>query len=238
MRANKAVFLAPKAALDWFQGKQLMGLPFAIAGHKYGKGTSTVVCQPVTFMIAAIDAPSWDRSKLRTRSCLVVRLRELDTRAAFCLVLKLRRLETLERERDFAFDRGIGTSEMGDTIVGPPGPRSGQRPAGFGPEAHASASVTNSNAPFPREVQQNMSNLVAQLPLSRANSTKRIAQRAWVIVSFGTRCPRKVQERRFGHRLSVGLLGICKRAMLMPLGGAFQKKLSQASAYRVHGPLW
>ena len=42
MRANKAVFLAPKAALDWFQGKQLMGLPFAIADHKYGKGTSTV----------------------------------------------------------------------------------------------------------------------------------------------------------------------------------------------------
>src|SRR4029077_4643085 len=99
-------------------------------------------------MIAAIDAPSWERSKLRTRSCLVVRLRELDTRAAFCLVLKLGGLGTLERERDSAFDRGIGTSEMGDTIVAPPRPRPGQQPAGFGPEALACASVTDSHAPF------------------------------------------------------------------------------------------
>jgi len=68
-------------------------------------------------MIAAIVAPAWDRSKLRTRSCLVVRLRELDTRAAFCLVLKLRRFEPLERGRDFAFDRAMGTSEMGDDRV-------------------------------------------------------------------------------------------------------------------------
>jgi hypothetical protein len=65
-------------------------------------------------MIAAIVAPAWDRSKLRTR---LVRLRELDTRAAFCLVLKLRRFEPLERGRDFAFDRAMGTSEMGDDRV-------------------------------------------------------------------------------------------------------------------------
>jgi hypothetical protein len=64
-------------------------------------------------MIAAMVALSWDRSRLRTRSCLVVPLREPEARAAFCLVLKLRRFETLKRERDFAFDRAIGTSERG-----------------------------------------------------------------------------------------------------------------------------
>ena len=42
MRANKAVLLAPKAAFDSFQGKQLMGLPFGIADHKYRTGTLTV----------------------------------------------------------------------------------------------------------------------------------------------------------------------------------------------------
>jgi hypothetical protein len=40
--ANKAVFLAPKAAFHSFQGKQLMGLPFGIADHKYRTGTLTV----------------------------------------------------------------------------------------------------------------------------------------------------------------------------------------------------
>ena len=40
--ANKAVCLAPKAAFDSFQGKQLMGLPFGIAVHKYRTGTLTV----------------------------------------------------------------------------------------------------------------------------------------------------------------------------------------------------
>jgi hypothetical protein len=92
-------------------------------------------CQPVTFMIAAMVALSWDRSRLRTRSCLVVPLREPEARAAFCLVLKLRRFETLKRERDFAFDRAIGTSERGDTIVATPRP--GRQPAGSGPEALA-----------------------------------------------------------------------------------------------------
>jgi hypothetical protein len=120
------------------------------------------------FMIATIVAPSWDRSKLRTRSCLVVRLREPEARAAFCPNLKLRRFETLERERDFAFDRAIGTSEMGDTIVAPPRPRPGQQTTGSALRRSPAASVTNSNAPIPREVQQNMSNLVAQLPLSWA----------------------------------------------------------------------
>ena len=125
-------------------------------------------CQPVTFMIAAIVAPSWERSKLRTRSCLEVPMRERETRAEFCLVLKLARFETLERERGFAFDRVIGTSEMGDTIVAPPRPRQASYPRGPVLRRSAAASVTDSNAPIPREVQQNMSNLVAQLPLSWA----------------------------------------------------------------------
>jgi hypothetical protein len=57
MRANKAVLLAPKAAFDSFQGKQLMGLPFGIEDHKYGTGTST---------LAQVDneeePPSWFRN--------------------------------------------------------------------------------------------------------------------------------------------------------------------------------
>jgi len=42
VRANKLVFLAPKAAFDSFQGKQLMGLASGIADQKYRTGTSTV----------------------------------------------------------------------------------------------------------------------------------------------------------------------------------------------------
>src|ERR1700758_1323065 len=57
MRANKEVLLAPKAAFDSFQRKQLMGLPFGIADHKYGTGMSTV---------AQVDkeenSPSWFRN--------------------------------------------------------------------------------------------------------------------------------------------------------------------------------
>ena len=40
--ANKAVFLAPKAAFQSLQGEQLMGLPFGIADHKYRTGMLTV----------------------------------------------------------------------------------------------------------------------------------------------------------------------------------------------------
>ena len=40
--ANKAVFLAPKAAFHSLQGKQLMGLPLGIADHKHRTGTFTV----------------------------------------------------------------------------------------------------------------------------------------------------------------------------------------------------
>jgi len=40
--ANKAVFMTPKLAFHSFQGKQLMGLPFGIADHKYCTGTLTV----------------------------------------------------------------------------------------------------------------------------------------------------------------------------------------------------
>ena len=57
MRANKAIFLAPKAAFRLFQSKQLMGLPLGIADHEDRTGTSTV---------AQVDkeekSPSWFRN--------------------------------------------------------------------------------------------------------------------------------------------------------------------------------
>jgi len=118
-------------------------------------------------MIAAIVAPSWERSKLRTGSCLEVPMRERETRAAFCLVLNLARFETLERERGFAFDLAIkdlrGRRHHRRTTSTPP-----SYPRGPVLRRSPAASVTDSNAPFPGEVQQNTSNLVARLLLSWA----------------------------------------------------------------------
>src|SRR6516162_740649 len=78
-------------------------------------------CHPVTFDIAAIDAPPLVRSRPRMRSCLVAPLETRDTCGAFALILD--RFLGLERELAFAFV--IGTSEVGDTIVAPPRPRQG-----------------------------------------------------------------------------------------------------------------
>src|SRR3974390_736083 len=71
-------------------------------------------CQPVVFEIAAIVAPSFARSRLSTRSCLVPRF-ERDARCAPVFVFDLRRFA--------GFVRGLGlvlsamwTSEVGDTI--------------------------------------------------------------------------------------------------------------------------
>src|SRR6516164_2892179 len=91
-------------------------------------------CHPVVFEIAAMVVPPLAWSRPSTRSCLVVLPLERD---AVCV-------------RFFVFDLscfaglvpGLGlvlgamwTSEVGDTIVAPPRPRSGQLPAGSGPEA-------------------------------------------------------------------------------------------------------
>ena len=62
-------------------------------------------------------------------------MRERETRAAFCLVLNLARFETLERERDFAFDRGIGPPRWATPSSHHLDPA--ELPAGSGPEALA-----------------------------------------------------------------------------------------------------
>ena len=72
-------------------------------------------CYPVVFEIAVIVAPSFARSRLSTRSCLVVPRFERDALGAPVFVFDLRRFA--------GFVRGLGlllgamwTSEVGDTI--------------------------------------------------------------------------------------------------------------------------
>jgi hypothetical protein len=65
-------------------------------GQEHVQGQTTHGCRRIELlgdrdkgdvMGIEIVAPSWDRSKLRTRSCLVVRLRELEARAAFLTIV-------------------------------------------------------------------------------------------------------------------------------------------------------
>ena len=132
-------------------------------------------------------------------------MRERETRAAFCLVLNLARFETLERERGFAFDLAIkdlrGRRHHRRTTSTPP-----SYPRGPVLRRSPAASVTDSNAPFPREVQQNMSNLVAQLPLSSATSTQthRPARLGYRVVLV-----RDVRDRSKGADLAIAFPSAC-----------------------------
>src|SRR6516225_12118156 len=91
-------------------------------------------CQPVTFEIAAMEVPPLDRSRPRTRSCLVVLPLERGAVCVLFLVFDLSCFAGLVRGLGVVLNLAIGTSEVGDTIVAPPRPRSGQPPAGSGPK--------------------------------------------------------------------------------------------------------
>ena len=78
-------------------------------------------------------ARAW--SMLRIWSCLVFPLLKADTGPAFRFDFPLGAFAGFERELGFGLDLDIRTSKVGDTIVAPPRPRSGQLPAGSGPKA-------------------------------------------------------------------------------------------------------
>src|SRR5215470_19615726 len=82
-------------------------------------------CQPVTFEMAAIVVPFLARSRPRTRSCLVILPLERDAVCALFFVFDLSRFAGLVRGLGLVLDLAMRTSEVGDTIVAPPRPRSG-----------------------------------------------------------------------------------------------------------------
>src|SRR5215471_7598336 len=82
-------------------------------------------CHPVTFEMAAMVVPPLALSRPRTRSCLVFPLLERDARGALFFVFDLSRFAGLMRGLGLVLDLGMRTSEVGDTIVAPPRPRSG-----------------------------------------------------------------------------------------------------------------
>src|SRR5215475_1479584 len=90
-------------------------------------------CQPVTFEIAAMEAPPLVWSRPSTRSCLVVPPLERDARGLLFFVFDLSCFASLARGLGLVLDLAMRTSEVGDTIVAPPRPRQGQLPAGSGP---------------------------------------------------------------------------------------------------------
>src|SRR5262252_8403908 len=91
-------------------------------------------CHPVTFEIAAMVVPPLAWSRPRTRSCLVVLPPERDAVCVFFFAVDLSCFAGLLRGLDLVLDLAI-KNLVGDTIVAPPRPRSGQLPAGSGPKA-------------------------------------------------------------------------------------------------------
>src|SRR5262249_44316300 len=74
-------------------------------------------CHPVIFEMAVMVVPPVARSRPRTRSCLVPPPLERDVRGAFF---------GLGRGLDLVLTLAMRISEVGDIIVAPPRPRSGQ----------------------------------------------------------------------------------------------------------------
>src|SRR6516165_327254 len=92
-------------------------------------------CHPVTFEMAAIVVPPLARSRPRTRSCLDTPPLEHDAVRIFFFVFDLSCFAGLLRGLRLVLNLAMRTSEVGDTIVAPRRPRSGQPPAGSGPKA-------------------------------------------------------------------------------------------------------
>src|ERR1700745_4147486 len=85
-------------------------------------------CHPVTFEIAAMVVPPLAWSRPRTRSYLVLLPLERDRRCGLFFVFDLSCFAGLVRELGPVLTLAMRTSEVGDTIVAPPRPRSGQPP--------------------------------------------------------------------------------------------------------------
>src|SRR5215470_4702166 len=83
-------------------------------------------CHPVIFEIAAMVVPPFTWSRQRTRSCLVLAPLERDARGALLLMFDLTCLAGPVRGLDLVLTLAMRTSEVGDIIVAPPRPRSGQ----------------------------------------------------------------------------------------------------------------
>src|SRR5215470_3529301 len=103
--------------------------------------------------MAAIVVPFLARSSPRTRSCLVIPLLERDAVCALFFVFDLSCFARLVLGLRLVSDLAIRTSEVGDTIVAPPRPRSGEPPAGYVPKRCYGVSGINTNARFAAEVQ-------------------------------------------------------------------------------------
>src|SRR5215471_18839568 len=82
-------------------------------------------CQPVTFEMAAIVVPFLALSSPRMWLCLVILLLKRDARGALFFVFDLSRFAGLVRGLGLVLDLAMRTSEVADTIVAPPRPRSG-----------------------------------------------------------------------------------------------------------------
>jgi hypothetical protein len=143
------------------------------------------------FRAQVLAAAAREMSQSQAGEVFVSRaLRQPEARAAFSLVLKLRRFRTFERERDFALDRAIGTSRDG---------RHRRRTTSTPPRSATRGVRSGGARLLPRSPTETlhfseMSSRTSAILLLNCRypgpSTKRIAQRAWDIVSFGTRCPR------------------------------------------------
>ena len=92
-------------------------------------------CQPAAFEIAAMVVPPLAWSWLRTRSCLVILPLERDARCVPFFVFDLSCVAGLARGLGLVLNLAMRTSEVGDTVVAPPRPRSGWPPAKSRPKA-------------------------------------------------------------------------------------------------------
>src|SRR6516162_2530569 len=83
-------------------------------------------CHPVIFEIAAMVVPPLAWSRPSTRSCLVVLALERDARRVLVFAFDLSCFAGPVRGLRLVLDLAIKDLRIGDTIVAPPRPRSGQ----------------------------------------------------------------------------------------------------------------